>query len=385
MKWLTNMMFELRSLATHENTRMTIFIAAFGYAILYPLPYQNQLPTNVSIAIIDYDQSVASRKLMRMIDATAQVEVTATLNTETEARALVEAQEIRGYIIIPYDLNKNLHRLESSTIAMAGDGAYYLLYATLAEGVMGAVSAFNEQVSELVQLRASPSEVNSSSLPFDLSMMNAFNPELGYRNYVIPGVFLLILHQLALMGMATMTWVQRQRGEHHRRYRNNWCHESTARLSAFSLVFMLLSCAYFYLLLPLYHVPVAPFSLGVIAYLLLFFIATLMVGQLLGRLISHPQIVVVLVISSSLPLVFSAGFIWPVESIPALWHKLMSVLPATTGISYFLQIHIYGLSIASTSTELMLLVLITAGAALLDYGLSRRRLASNSLRGKRMP
>jgi ABC-2 type transport system permease protein len=105
----------------------------------------------------------------------------------------------------------------------------------------------------------------------------------------------------------------------------------------------------------------------VIAYLSVFFIATLFIAQLLGRLISHPQIAVVIVIMSSLPLVFTAGFIWPVESIPSWWHFVMSALPATTGIQYFLQIHLYDAPISAIGSEVFILVVISTVAAFIDY------------------
>ncbi|RMA78731.1 ABC transporter permease [Umboniibacter marinipuniceus] len=376
MSWWRHIIFELRALIAHENTRMTVFIAAVGYAILYPLPYQHQLPTDIPMAAVDLDQSVASRRLLRMIDATPQVAVDRTVSSELVAQDLVAAQAVRGYLIIPKDFNRTLLRRSSSTLAMGGDGAYYLLYATQAEGVMGAVGALNNEISELIQLRGSPSVVNNTSAPFELALVNAFNPQLGYRNYVIPAVFLLILHQLALMGMATMTWVQRQRGVARDRYQQSWWRESSARLTAFLSVFLLLSLLYFYVLLPLYHVPISPFRIGVVAFLGVFFVATLLLGQLLGRLIPHPQIVVVVVIMSSLPLVFSAGFIWPVESIPDWWHLLMSAVPATTGIQYFLQIHLYNAPLLSVSSELIILSMIAVVTALVDYWLAARQRTS---------
>ncbi|WP_298634124.1 ABC transporter permease [uncultured Umboniibacter sp.] len=372
MSWWRDLIFELRALVAHENTRMTVFIAAIGYAILYPLPYQHQLPTDVPIVAVDLDQTVASRRLLRMIDATPQVSVDRSVHSELVAQELVEAQSVRGYLVITKDFSRAMYRRSSSTLALGGDGAYYLLYATQAEGVMGAVGALNDELSEMIQLRGAPAVVNDSSTPFELALVNAFNPELGYRNYVIPAVFLLILHQLALMGMATMTWVQNQRGIASNRYQQSWFRESSARLGAFLLVFLGLSLLYFYGLLPLYHVPISAFSIGVMAYLSIFFIATLLIGQLLGRLISHPQMVVVMVIMSSLPLVFTAGFIWPVESIPGWWHFVMSALPATTGIQYFLQIHLYEAPFSSVSSEVFILLGISAVAALIDYRLSLR-------------
>ncbi|MEQ3696665.1 MAG: ABC transporter permease [Pseudomonadales bacterium] len=378
MSWWRDLIFELRALVAHENTRMTVFIAAIGYAILYPLPYQHQLPTDIPIVAVDFDQTVASRRLLRMIDATPQVSVDRSVHSELVAQELVEAQSVRGYLVIPKDFSRAMYRRSSSMLALGGDGAYYLLYATQAEGVMGAVGALNDELSKMIQLRGAPAVVNDSSTPFELALVNAFNPELGYRNYVIPAVFLLILHQLALMGMATMTWVQNQRGIASNRYQQSWFRESSARLGAFLLVFLGLSLLYFYGLLPLYHVPISAFSIGVMAYLSIFFIATLLIGQLLGRLISHPQMVVVMVIMSSLPLVFTAGFIWPVESIPGWWHFVMSALPATTGIQYFLQIHLYEAPFSSVSSEVFILLVISVVVALIDYRLSLRASAATT-------
>lgn len=366
MTWIKNLYFEIKSMVGHGNTRMTVFIAAIGYALLYPLPYQNQLPQNIDFGVVDLDASSASRELIRMIDATPQVDVTLCMTSEIKAKRMLEQQKIRGYLVIPSDFHRNLKRHRGTTISLAGDGAYYLLYATQAEGVMTAVSSFNETYTNNIQLKSSPELINQLSTPYELVMANAYNPELGYRNYVLPSVFLLILHQLALMAMATMTWVQRQRGEHISRYNSNWWYESSCRLGAFLSIFMCLAMLYFYALLPAYNVPIVSFSWQLVSYLIAFFLAVLMLGQLLGRLISHPQIAVVVVLMSSLPLIFTAGFIWPVESMPTLWRELMSFLPATTGINGLLKLHIYGTDIMTVTSPLYYFLGIFIVSAVLD-------------------
>jgi ABC-2 type transport system permease protein len=59
--------------------------------MLYPQPYLNQQPLQQPVAVIDQDNSPASRRLIRYADATPQVEVAHRVASIAEARALLLA------------------------------------------------------------------------------------------------------------------------------------------------------------------------------------------------------------------------------------------------------------------------------------------------------
>ncbi|NVK11183.1 MAG: ABC transporter permease [Gammaproteobacteria bacterium] len=358
---------ELSALMAHPSARITVFLGALGYALLYPLPYANQQPHDVMLGVVDPDASSLSRQLIRALDATPQIEVQGVYSDQMTARKALEEQVIRGILVLPPDFEQRLKSHQGTTISYVGDGAYYLLYATQAEGVMNAVGDLNETLASEIQLRLNPRAVSQDVPSFELSMMNAFNTELGYRNYVVPAVFLLILHQLALMGVATMTWT---RGA--QTLKLSWWRETSARVLAFSAVFLLLALIYFAVIVPAYEIPTQRLGWLSVFYLLTFFLPVILLGQCIGRFVEHPQHAVVFVILTSMPIVFAAGFIWPSASVPSGWLYLVSVFPATHGIGGWLAVYIYGASLDDVKTILAGLLLLSLAFGGLDFWLRRR-------------
>ena len=71
-------------------------------------------------------------------------------------------------------------------------------------------------------------------------------------------------------------------------------------------------------------------------------LATTQLGILLGALLRRRDLPSQIVLLSSLPLVFLAGFIWPVELIPAPLNWLAQWLPSTPAIGGFLRLNQMG-------------------------------------------
>jgi ABC-2 type transport system permease protein len=76
--------------------------------------------------------------------------------------------------------------------------------------------------------------------------------------------------------------------------------------------------------------------------LLPFLLSACFIGIWLGALTPRRELVTLVVLISSMPLVFSAGFIWPVEAIPAPLIWISKLFPSTPGIQGFLALNQMG-------------------------------------------
>ncbi len=374
MHFFKALLFEIFWMFKQENALMTIFIASIGYAILYPLPYSHQLAREVEIAVVDPDRSALSRAFIRKIDASPNIEVTRILASDQDIEDDLSTQNVRGYLALPRDFSASIYRQESVTVTLAADGAYYLLYATVAEGVANVVEDFNETLRESLLIGSDPALSALTAVPYIVETHNVFNKELGYRNYVIPSVFLIILHQLALIAMATMTWFQVRNPEAIKYYSGKESLAPIARFTAFMSVFFFISIIYVYVLLPLYDVPVDTPSISVISMLLAYFFAVISLGLCIGRLVKHPQVAAILVLLSSMPIVFSAGFVWPSESLPEVWKLLVGWIPAVEGVKGLLAYHVFGDSIIDQPHHVLRLLAEGGVFLLIAQWLNRRQL-----------
>jgi ABC-2 type transport system permease protein len=84
-----------------------------------------------------------------------------------------------------------------------------------------------------------------------------------------------------------------------------------------------------------------------LAILLPFLLSVIFLGIVMGLVISKKELATVIVLLTSLPLVFSAGFIWPASNIPTWINVVTQFFPSTPAINAFLRLNQMGDSMES--------------------------------------
>lgn len=328
----------LKELFTDRSALLTIIGGVLFYAVLYPQPYLSNLPEQQAVALVDLDQTSASRKLARWIDATPEVQFTRQLSSVSEARDQLIDGAVHGMIVIPRHYMRDSLLGRSPVVSMAGDANYFLVYGTVVEGAtMALQAAFSRQTA------GAPSVA--------LNLMPLFNPTMGYLGYVIPAVFVLILQQTALLASGLIG-----AGFNEKLTVIKDPHHETSVYSLLAGRFLAMFAAYFVLGLlylgwcfQFYGIERSADPKELLAMLVAFTAATTSLGLLLGAWLPRKEWAAPLVMISSLPLVFSAGFVWPLESTPGFVKVLSSMAPSTTAIQGFLGLNQMGASFSQVA------------------------------------
>jgi ABC-2 type transport system permease protein len=336
---------ECRSLFYDKAILLTLFGGVFFYAWLYPLPYANQVTRELPVVLVDEDGSALARRLAFMADATPQLQLVAQVATLQEAEQAIRRGEARGLLLIPRHFYRDVLLGRTVTLGFAGDAAYYLMYGAIAEGLSLAANTVGAQV-RIQRLLAQGKSVPGALAqwrPFATNIQPVFNPTLGYQQYVVSGVFLLILHQTLLIGAGLLGATQNEtknRGGY-------WQQASPALLllvRTLLLMLVYLGFTLFYLGPCLYGYGLSHLAepLQLLGFLLPFFLATTQLGILYGVWLPRRELATPIIILSSLPLVFVAGFIWPAAMLPELLQWLTHLLPAPAGIMGLLKLNTMG-------------------------------------------
>ncbi|MDN2481553.1 ABC transporter permease [Vibrio agarivorans] len=351
---------ELFALLTNPVVVITVFGGVVFYSFLYPLPYAQQTPLQQKIAVVNLDNSQVSMKLERMIDATPQVQVVKRVYTLAEAQQTFKQGDISGFIVIPTHFQKDLLLGKSPVLSYAGDASYFLVYGTVVEGLAQASGTLGAEV-KIAQILSSGEPIALASEQYSAVKSNlkpTFNPRMGYVDYVIPAVFVLILQQTLVMAAGLMVGTQKGQSGY-------WDNLSrfkllTARTLILVGIYYLLSMYYFGASFEMHGVSTIASMGDILSMLLPFLIACCLVGYTLGYWLPRRELVTVLVLISSMPLVFLAGFIWPVEMIPTPLLWAADLFPSTVAIKAFLSLNQMGASWQQVSqhyTHLWLLVI----------------------------
>lgn len=338
---------ELRSLLADRAILLTLFGGILFYSFLYPQPYLQQTPREQAVVLVDEDGSQLARRLAFMADATPEVRLVDQVATLAEAKALIDGGRASGLLHIPRHFYRDVMQGHTVTLSYAGDASYFLVYGAIVQGLASASGTLGAQI-KVARLLTHGEPLPGAASGWSavaLNLVPVFNPTMGYVNYVVPAVFLLILHQILLMGCALLGATQNQitvrGGEGY------W--QSAPLLPLLLARTLVIGIGYLapitYMMgFCLHHYGVArEASAGqVLLFLLPFVLATLWLGVLLGALFVRRDLPTQVVLISSMPLIFVAGFIWPVEMVPPSLNWLAQWVPSTAVIQGMLRLNQMG-------------------------------------------
>ncbi|OEF07742.1 ABC transporter permease [Vibrio genomosp. F10] len=361
MSFVTLLKSEIRDFFNNKAVILTVFGGVIFYSFLYPLPYSQQSPLEQKIAIVNLDNSAVSFKLERMVNAAPQVQVIQRSYSIEAAKSDFIDGKISGILVIPEHFYKDLMIGKSPTLAYAGDASYFLVYGTVVEGLAQTGATLGAEV-KVAQLIASGEPIVSAANQYSSIKANlkpTFNPRMGYVDYVVPAVFVLILQQTLVMAAGLLTATQKS-------VTHSWTgREHVMALLARTVllvgVYLVLSGYYFGASFSYYGISTLAKPHDIVALLIPFLVACCLVGYVIGYWVPRRELVTVIVLISSMPLIFLAGFIWPIEMIPTPLLWFAQSIPSTSAIPGFLSLNQKGASwqqVASQFTHLWLLVLL---------------------------
>jgi len=299
-----------------------------GTALLLSLSpaLTQQVSRDQEVVVVNLDNSQFSRRLERMVEATPQVRLSA------RAHSLEEAAEVK--------------------------------------------------FSRMIMSGQSPTPAAEQQSAIKLNLVPVFNPTMGYVNYVIPAIFILILHQTLIMGVGILGGGQNEA--------QPTCQEGywqraaplqllVVRTGFLSLSTRLLFMYYFGFSFTYYNIPRLA-EIGELTLLHLpFLLSATFLGICLGSLLPRRELATLLVIISSMPLIFAPGFIWPISAIPATIVTASQVFPVIPAIQAFVALNQMGAEFSDILPYWQQLWLCTVPYGALAWWLLRKRLSVHSV------
>lgn len=336
------MLAELKAIFADKAIVVTLFGGVLFYSVLYPLPYLQQVPTEQKVVVVDHDNSSLSRLVTRHADASAKINILANLGSIDEAETWINQGKAHGLLVIPANFRRDLLLGKGATLSYGGDASYFLIYSAVAEGLVAAGLDASKQV-QLIGLLArgqNPQLAEQSVNSININSVPAFNPSLGYTPYVIPGLFLLILHQTLLIGTGILGAGQWRRPGY-------WQHATPSvlvfvRLSVFLLIYSVFSCFYLGYCFYWYQVSVVATIMEVGLFMLPFLLATGALGIVMSSLFARRDLPTQVYLLMSMPVLFVSGFVWPIALIPEPLVMISQVIPAVPAIMGMLELNQLG-------------------------------------------
>ena len=350
-------MQELKTIFSDAAIVLTIVGGVILYAFLYPQPYLKQSVTALPVSVVDYDKSDLSREIIFMLGSSAQVNVVRHDVSEKSAKESLLQGKVKGIVIIPHNFKKDIVLGKHPSIAVGSDASYFLIYGGVLEAAMTSIvtQSVKIKVSNIVKEGKPLQQAVKQAMPMKLNIINFFNPNNSYTQYVVPAVFVLILQQIIFIGLGIVGGGVNERVYKGYNYNAPAAYVILSRIFIFFTLFMIHLLFYFGFVFDFFSVIHMANMLDLLGFSTLFLLASSALGVLFGLLLPNREMATPIVLMSSLVLVFSAGFVWPPEAIPSWIVHLAELLPSGVAITGFLKLNQMGASLEALHYNLWVL------------------------------
>ena len=350
---------EFHNIVTDKAVLLIFFGAVIAYPVLYSFAYSAEVSRKIPVAVVDQSHTPSSRQLARMFNQTETISVIEQVTGLEEAESEFYRDRIKGILLIPKDFERRILRGEQATVSVYCDASYFILYKQVFKGASLAVGTFSAGV-ELKRLAAKGMPQHAALAfrdPAPVVSVPLFNPAGGYASYAMPAIFMIILQQTLLMGIGILGGTAHERGS----YRYLVSREIHSRgvlailigkVTPYFVLYTANGIYMFGLLFHLFNYPQRGNILTLGYFLFVYLLSSIAMGFAFAPLFRRRETAIVAFMGVSLPAVMTAGFAWPVESIPPAIRFFSFLLPSTSGVNGFLKISQMGATLADVRGDL---------------------------------
>lgn len=338
---------EMRDMFKDEGALLFVILLPLAYPLLYSWIYNNEVVREVPVAVVDNSHSQTSREFVRHVDASPDVRVAAWSNNLEEASRLVARQEVYGIILLPEDFDRQLGRMQQAHVSIYCNMGLMLTYKAIFQTCSAVAADMNSHIQIALSGNPTTREDQLTTHPMQVSDVPIFNNTGGYGNFILPGVLVLIIQQVMLLGIgiAYGTSYEKRRFSrltpmYERRF--GLARIMIGRTMGFFVLFLLIA-AWVLLAVPrMFHfvqmLHFSDFLLFVVPYLL----ACVFFATTFSFFIRQRENVMLLVVFTSVPFLFMSGVSWPKSNIPEVWQWFSWLFPSTFGIQGFIKMNTLG-------------------------------------------
>lgn len=350
--------FEFRNILRDSGVILFALIVPLAYPLLYAFIYNNETIHELPIAVVDESDSALSRQFVRMLDATADVDVAYRATSMDEAETLNQQGLSYGSVYIPSDFDEIIDRGEQATIGIYADMAGMLYYKAL---MLSATNVSLEMNKELKAGRfyvgGTVRQLEIATQPVEYSEISLFNSRNGFAAFLLPAVLMLIIQQTLMLSIG-MTG-----GETRERYNgralpmrpefDNTLSVLLGKVFIYFPLYMLEALYMYYFVTDLFTLPMLGNVWDFILFMVPYILSCIFMAITFSSFIFRREDCIMLYVFMSLPLLFISGISWPGAAVPEFWKIISYIFPSTFALNGYVRLHSMGANLSQVEPEFL--------------------------------
>lgn len=331
---------------------MAIFIPVF---LLLIFAYGLNLDVkNIKVGVLDYDNSLFSRNFISKFKGSHYIVIDRYLKNEKDADILLSRGDIKLVIIIPANFQSDFRAGKLAYIQLLVDGSD----STTAIVATGYIKAIVYEINMENQKESLNRVGLKFSLPINIENRILYNPELASRNFIVPGIIVIVM---AIMSAVITSLTIAREWE-----RGTFETLITTPLTKYEFFFGKLIPYIFIALFDviitvvigyfLFKVPVKGNFVELYLVALLFLIGSSSIGMLLSSATKSQILSIQLsFIITYLPTFVLSGYIFPVVNMPFIVKLITYIVPAKYLIIYIKGVMLKGIGVTILWSQVLFL------------------------------
>jgi len=347
-KWLQDFWristYELRHIFSDSGVVLIFFVAGLVYPLLYNMLYMKGLAMETPVAVVDEDASSLSRRFIRELDATREVQVAYKCINIEEAEKLMQERKVKGIYLFPRDFSEKVARMETTTVSVYADMGSFLYYKnalTAANSVMLKEIA-GIQVQRYSAAGMTAQETSQLVQPVRYEFNNPYNRAFSYNYFLVTAILLIIVQQTMFYGMSLLSGTMREKNASLASLPDGMSRKGMGRVvigrgAAYWLVYMGVTMYIVYIVPSIFGFPHRGGFWDLLTLIMFYVADCVCFSMTWSTFIKKRETVFVLFLALSPICLFLSGASWPTESIPGFWRAVSYLFPSTFGVQSLLN------------------------------------------------
>ncbi len=328
-----------------------MMLIILGYGVNFDLK-------DISLAVVDYDRTPASREFLEEMTASGYFYIDAYYDSIRELDRLLDLRAARAGVVIPRGFQRDLERGETASVQFLLDGSDGNT-AAIAYGYIAAVS--NGYTLDKLRERMVAAGLEPPRVMPTVQVKNRYwyNPELKSANFIVSGSIAIIMMMIGAVVTALTLVQEKESGTIEQLI--------VSPVRPFQVILGKVLPYLFLCLIALLLVLVAAYwvfglelkgdLMQLLLMALVYVFGVLGIGIFVSSIVDDMASAMLLaVLLSILPSVFFSGFVFPIRNMPLLLQLITYLVPARYFLSIIRGIYLKGIGIEILWGEVLFLV-----------------------------
>lgn len=348
---------ELKRVFTDTGVIIFFLVVPFLYPIFYSWLYNNEVVREVPAIVVDLAHTQMSRELTRRLDASPNVRIVGHEGSVESAKKAMVNQVARGIILIPESFSRDVLTGKQASVSLYVDMSSMLYYKALLMTLTNITMDMGSKISVSRGGLKTEREEEISAAPLRYEDVPMFNPAGGYGSFLIPAVLILVIQQTMLLGIGLSAGTVRESNPTRSLVSPDEVQYSSKQIIfgkalCYFLVYIVTSSFVLMAVPHMFHfLQLAPF-MRIMAILIPYLLACIFFSLTFSCVVRYRENVMLIIIFTSVPLLFMSGISWPGSALAVPWRALSHIFPSTFGINAYVKANSMGASLSDVLPEL---------------------------------